>query len=35
MLSKTFSAAAAALVAAQMVSAQTFTSCNPMEKSKH
>ncbi|KAI4598321.1 hypothetical protein KJ359_003205 [Pestalotiopsis sp. 9143b] len=32
MFSKTFSAAAAALVAAQMVSAQTFTSCNPMEK---
>ncbi|KAK6197162.1 Vacuolar protein sorting-associated protein 13 [Pestalotiopsis sp. IQ-011] len=32
MFSKTFSAAAAALVAAQMISAQTFTSCNPMEK---
>ncbi|ETS78280.1 hypothetical protein PFICI_10342 [Pestalotiopsis fici W106-1] len=32
MFSKTFSTAAAALIAAQLVSAQTYTSCNPMEK---
>ncbi|PNP51542.1 hypothetical protein THARTR1_07798 [Trichoderma harzianum] len=34
MLSKTFTTAALALAASTLVSAQTSTDCNPLEKSK-
>jgi hypothetical protein len=34
MFSKILSTAAVALAASQLVAAQTYTSCNPMEKSK-
>lgn len=34
MFSKTFSTAAAVLAVAQLASAQTYTECNPTEKSK-
>lgn len=33
MFTKTFVKAAVALIGANLVSAQTFTDCNPMEKS--
>lgn len=34
MFNKAFAAAALALSASRLVSAQTFTDCNPLEKSK-